>query len=270
MANMRDANPKRQNFLIVGPTGSGKTSLFATIPGKKFLYGFDPNAERTLEGLDIEYENFLSDEIDMSIISMKADKRDTATRVFNPDTYMRFKEDFERRVDEHFFDDIAAVSFDGLTGLEAIAMDRMQYINGRFGKVPEMTDNVATREVMSKVIRMVTNLPCITFLHCHIDYDKDETTGRMMNMLSVIGKLKKQLPMNCSEIWQAYSEPNDKDEPRFYVQTVSDRYSPWIRKSRRMSFLPAHIDVTIEDWNKPEAYGLGPILTEAATQNLGE
>lgn len=260
---MQDASPKRQNFLIVGPAGSGKTSLFATIPGKKFVYVFDPNAVRTLEGLDIEYEEFLADELDLSIITMKGGTRDTATKTFNPETYQRFKEDFEQRVDDHFFDDFAAVAFDGLTGLEAIAMDRMQFLNGRFGKVPEMTDNVATREVMSKVIRMVTNLPCITYLHCHVDYDKDETTGKMMNQMAVIGKLKRQLPMNCSEIWQAYSEPDDKDNPRFYVQTVSDRYSPWIRTSRRLSFVDSHVEVTIGDWTKADEYGLGPILREA-------
>jgi GTPase SAR1 family protein len=86
---MQDASPKRQNFLIVGPAGSGKTSLFATIPGKKFVYVFDPNAVRTLEGLDIKYEEFLADELDLSIITMKGGTRDTATKTFNPETYQR-------------------------------------------------------------------------------------------------------------------------------------------------------------------------------------
>ncbi|KKL07321.1 hypothetical protein LCGC14_2587250, partial [marine sediment metagenome] len=45
MPNAKD-NPDigKAKFLLLGPTGSGKTSQILTLPGKTFCYLFDPSS----------------------------------------------------------------------------------------------------------------------------------------------------------------------------------------------------------------------------------
>ena len=50
MPNAKDSHAKvAHKILILGKTGSGKTTQFLTLPGKKFIYLFDPNAILTLQ-----------------------------------------------------------------------------------------------------------------------------------------------------------------------------------------------------------------------------
>ena len=60
MPNAAEAkNIAPHTFLMLGPTGSGKTSQLLTLPGKKFAYLFDPNAILSLRGHDITMKNFI-------------------------------------------------------------------------------------------------------------------------------------------------------------------------------------------------------------------
>ena len=71
MPNAKDytdlATPK---FLVLGKTGAGKTAGFLTIPGKKFIYCFDPNSILTLRGHDVDFEEFLPDDLSMKVTSL--------------------------------------------------------------------------------------------------------------------------------------------------------------------------------------------------------
>ena len=60
----------KPSFLLLGPTGSGKTSQILTLPGKTFCYLFDPSSLATLKGHDIEYELFLPKKVSTAAISL--------------------------------------------------------------------------------------------------------------------------------------------------------------------------------------------------------
>lgn len=71
MPNARTAHESSTHkFLLLGDTGSGKTTQFLTLPGRKFIYLFDPNAILSLQGHDIDYEEFLPDSLNLSIKSL--------------------------------------------------------------------------------------------------------------------------------------------------------------------------------------------------------
>ena len=74
MPNAKDAEVSPvESILAIGTTGVGKTTQFLTLPGKKFIYLFDPNALRSLAGHDVDYEEFRIDsmDLDLSVKSLK-------------------------------------------------------------------------------------------------------------------------------------------------------------------------------------------------------
>jgi hypothetical protein len=68
MPNAKDAElSSTESVLALGEIGNGKTSQFLTLPGRKFMYCFDPGALRAIQGYDIEYEEFVADAMDLDI-----------------------------------------------------------------------------------------------------------------------------------------------------------------------------------------------------------
>ena len=94
MPNARDAHEtSAHKFFLLGDTGAGKTAQFLTLPGKKFIYLFDPNAILTLRGHDVDYEEYLPDRLNLSVKSLAKGagggvKGDTTTTLVS-DIYLK-------------------------------------------------------------------------------------------------------------------------------------------------------------------------------------
>ena len=143
MPNAKDAQTGYERIIVAGNTGSGKTTQILTLPGKKFVYVFDPNCLASLRGHDVEYEEFLPEvtEIDSTLKGFnKGAKDDSPASAKEPTLYLRWIEDLNRREAEGSFDEYDWVIFDSLTFLAQALMDRQLYINNRYGKVEDLGD----------------------------------------------------------------------------------------------------------------------------------
>src|SRR5690606_35656817 len=106
MANAKDARQTAaRKFLLLGDTGGGKTTQILTSPGRKFAYLFDPNAILSLQGHDLEYEEFLPDRLNLSVRSLSKDKGDKTTS-FQNNLYVEWEKDFNERIKGGFFNNI--------------------------------------------------------------------------------------------------------------------------------------------------------------------
>jgi hypothetical protein len=259
MPNAKDAETVDERFLVIGGTGGGKTSLFTTIPGKKFLYIFDPNALSTIQGLDIDYEMFLTENLPLDAIALAAGKRDNYSTAGEPRSYVAWEEDFETKIEEGFFDDYDVIGFDSLTLFSDLVMDRILWLNGRSGKWPEQADWTAAINTISNVMRTLVALNKATYTTTHYDTKVNEKTGATSHVMTVIGRLRQKLPLLFSQVWLAYGDVDKDNQPRHFVQTQQDQDFPYLRSTRSIGveFIE---DVTIEDWSKPERYGIGQIL----------
>src|SRR5258708_37765572 len=116
--NARDvtANEPRK-FLLLGDTGSGKTTQFLTLPGKKYAHLFDPNALPSLKGYDVDYDEYLPTPVSAAATSLKkeipGDKKGTTTSA----VYQRFESEFDERLKSGFFDPYDWIGFDSATTL---------------------------------------------------------------------------------------------------------------------------------------------------------
>ena len=132
-----------QNIMVIGETGSGKTTQIRTLPGKKFVYIFDPNALASLKGCDCDYEVFMPNALELDATlkgfnkGSKSDRMEGGSRI-EPTTYPNWVNDINKRVADGFFDDYNWICFDSLTFLGKAIMDRQCFINNRYGKVEEL------------------------------------------------------------------------------------------------------------------------------------
>lgn len=251
-------NLARTQILAVGPLGSGKTTAFRTLPGKKFIYIFDPNGRVALGNDDIDFLEFIPsvDELDMSVKPLSAKKpadKVTTKKRSEPRTYVDWYEDFVERCESGFFGAYDWVGLDSLTTLSECIMDRVQFLNGRLGKQPEQADYAAEMTSMRGAIRALSSL---TNFYCtgHVETVKNDITGRISNELLITGKNKARLPVRFAHIFGFTADRSEKGEVVFQVRTIHDRSNPYCRTPFQLKAIE---DVTL-DFNRPlEGQGIG-------------
>ena len=257
MPNAQDAPPGIVTICNVGGTGSGKTNGFLTLPGKKFMYIFDPNALMTLRGHDLEYELFIPEQLDLDAVTLASAKRDKLSSPPAPISYTEFEKHLEDSIQNGFFDQFDVIGLDSITTFTAVVLDRILHLNGRTGEHPTIADNVATVNTAIRVFRTLLSPNKTIYITGHIDYKQEEASQKMINVMYFLGGLRKRLPILFSEVWLSYADDN-KGKHSYYVRTRQDRYNPYLRCSSR--FIDTVEDVTV-DWNEPlEGQGIGGLL----------
>ena len=260
MPNAKDATQDEvglPKILLVGSTGSGKTSQFLTLPGKTFAYIFDPSALSTLKGHDIEYELFTPTLINLAAQSLSKGKGDPQRPSDASQVYLEWEKDFEGKLKKGYFDDFDNICFDSFTTFSDIVMDRILKLNGREGRFPQEDDWPAQMQSISNVIRTFIPLNKILMFTAHHEFKQDGTTGRMQNVVMLTGRLRVKIPLLFSEILHTECQ-SDAKKISYTVQTRPDRMNPTIRCTMRD--LAMYEDVTIENWKNPTNYGIGKIF----------
>ncbi len=263
MPNAKDFVQGSEKILAVGTTGGGKTTGFLSLPGQKFIYIFDPNALNTLKGHDIDYEAFMPDILNLNAVALKAGVMDKGGKPDEPKTYVEWELDFEKKIREGFFDNYDVIGFDSMTTFSSMVMDRIMFINNRFGKWPEQADWTATMNTIQNVMRTLTSIQGKTiYVTAHIELKEDKTTGKIMNSLNLIGRLRNSLPLLFSEVWSFSAEQDAQKKTQFQVQTQPDRYSPYLRCTIKGLDSLENVTIPEVNWNNPVGFGLSKLLNK--------
>lgn len=248
-----------KRLLIVGPPGSGKTSQIWTLPGKKFLYHFDPNTMSTIKGLDIEYESFLPDVIELDASLKKFNKEGKSDRVHGkprePTTYNRWVEHLNEQGSSGFFSQFNWLCIDGLTFLAKACMQRQLFINGRYGDIEELADYRVVGSKLTAVFDSICSTDINIYMTGHIDTYQDEKTNRIETLIRSPGSSRNMLPLIFTDIWSA-----EYGDGKYSVRTKPDKRGlQSIRCS--MQRVPETVDVTIPDFPSSKG-GIGALLAK--------
>lgn len=256
MPNLKETfqQDSKKSFLILGQSGSGKTTQLLTLPGKKFLFAFDPNALQSLQGADIDYEEYLPEKLDVvaSSLAKKSQRQGSPVRA-----YEKFEKDFERYRQQSLFNKYDIIAIDSFTTLSDLVMDQILAINGRPGQWPNLDDYGPQMLVLTKIIRALTSLQKTIYITGHVELKQDENTSRIVNEPLMTGRLKSKLPLLFSDILIASAETDMKGNTKYTMQTRPDRLTQVARSSLRE--IPYKIDVTIDFSKDLETQGLGGI-----------
>jgi len=267
MSNAKNVGQEIKSCLLIGSTGGGKTSQFLTYPGKKYALLFDTNAIATLRGHDIEYDEYIPEHLDLDVVTLKTNVRDKFSKAPEPKTYITFERDLEEKMRTNYFEDYDSIMIDSTTMFTDIVMDRVLWLNGRFGKQPEMADYAACTNTIIKVYRTLLGFRKPILITGHIEFQKDETTQRFQNTLAFLGQLRRRIPLMFNEVWLAYGEPNRDGKMSYYVRTRQDRQNQFLRCTSE--FVETVENVTL-DYKKPlESQGVGALLDRTVIASGG-
>ena len=269
MPNAKDAasSPSFNKILVVGNGGSGKTFQMRTLSGRKFAYLFDPAALLSLQGVDIDYEQYLPDvlELDSSLKGFnKNSKSDRPTSTREPTVYMRWVEDLNKRHAEGFFANYDWLCIDSLTLLANAVMDRQMWLNGRYGDIEDLADYRIVGSKISDVFRSICSLPINLYCTGHLNSFQDEKTKRITTQIQLPGKARNMLPLLFSNIWETRSTTDEKAQHVLLTRS-EPRGFDGIRTT--IQGLTPVVDVTIKNLSQPESFGIGAILRKAQPTN---
>lgn len=258
----------RNTIMFIGPVGAGKTQMYRTLPGRKFVYLFDPNARDAIQGSDdIDFVEFIPDhtDLDIAVKTLKKDSFDRSGRAekADPKTYIEWEADWDERYSTGFFNQYDWIGFDSVTALSEIIMDRVQKLNSRLGKHPEQADYTAEMNVVKSIFRAASS---ITGMFCvvHTEVSKEESTGKILGQLVLTGKNRIRLPAKFAHIFGAKVDRDSKGAVKFLCVVKQDREYPAVRTSLPALREEVEIDVTL-DYTKPLAgQGIGAYFKERA------
>lgn len=254
-----------RKIMALGEAGSGKTTQFATLPGKKFVYIFDPNAIESLpKGID--YVEFIPDitELHVSVQTLKSVEkgfRDSPIEQAEPVCYREFEQDFNERWRDRFFDKYDWVGIDSATTLEEIVMDRTLWVAKKPGKHPEQPENTAAMNTFRHKVRALTAVTNV-YMTGHLENRQDDLSKRIFFQPMLIGRNRVRIPLRFSEVIVMYKdEPEAGQGEKYMMQVEKSREFPFIRSTLpRKKKIHGSINVTL-DFAKPlEGQGLGRFM----------
>ncbi len=224
MPNAKDAKSgdAHKRILVVGKTGSGKSSQIWSLPGKKFAYIFDPNSLSTIDGADVEYEPFMPDvtELDATIKGFnKGAKSDGLASKREPKVYMRWVDDLNRRVDDGYFKDFSWLIFDSFTFLAKSIMDRQLWLNGRYGDIEDLADYRVVGSKFADVFTSIAGLPINIYATGHFDTYQDDKTKKIETQLRLPGRARGAIPLVFTDTWLTFTEEDGKGGLAYKVRT---------------------------------------------------
>lgn len=252
-----------EKFVLIGGTGTGKTTQFLTFPGRKYAYIFEPAALSTISGYDVEYDTFFpgADEADIGAHTVLKGKSQTFDiSGVEPKVYLDWCEDINAKWKNGFFSSFDAILIDSLTLLGKHCLARTQWLQRKAKREDERTDYRIAGERLANVALQLATLPCVVLMTVHHEYKKNDTTSRLENRLTMPGSARLIIPRTVSNIWACSCESTNDKPNRYLVQTRPSRENSSIRTSMRFSDLEMYHDVTIPDLKQPEKHGIGGIL----------
>lgn len=251
--------------LLVGPTGSGKTTQLWTIPGKKFAYLFDRNAVKTLEGCpDLKHELWYPEraEFDLHLQSIRKGgkvERPKSEKP-NPHMYEDWVDDFNKKFDDGFFNEFDTIAIDGMTALITQLMRELKIIQDKIGREDLRTDYMIAGTVLNNVIGQLLLIDKNVMLMAHTRLVKHELSRRIFEEFNMPGSARVVVPPMFDNVLIMHCR-SDKNKEMFEAQTRPDRENPSVRCAIRGCNM--FEDMTIKDFKRPTKYGLGRLLAES-------
>lgn len=252
-----------QRILVVGPTGSGKSGLIWSLPGRKFVFVFDPNTMPTLRGCpDCDIIEFYPDilEVDMALKGFNKGSKDDITKgkKKEPRLYEEWRDYMNEFVDNKMYEGYDWVVFDSMTFVAKSMMDRQLYINDRYGKLEELGDYRVVGSKLTDVFSSIAGLPVNIFATGHMQEFQDDKTKKIVTQIFLPGKARTMLPLSSTNVWQCFSEEGPKGQ-EYKVRTVPDRRGLQDIRTSLRGLQPVE-DVTIRDFAHATDYGIGALL----------
>lgn len=195
---------KRISALLWGDAGAGKTTLAATMPGRKLWYLFDPDGDASIAHLD-----------DVQVADFSGSSPAITAQFKNENNPLGIKDALEH-FDSFVFDSITNIT-------DKTLMQGINTVNGASVERPS-PGAFGTRNALA--IRLIKNVMAVTKRAnkhvCFIAHEgaptTDEKTGAILHIsLALGGQLPSNIGIDFSEMWAMYQVDN-RNERRIAIR----------------------------------------------------
>ena len=204
-------------ILLFGDSGVGKTCFASKFPGPTHYYDFD------LKVGSVNNFNSSIDHITYDQYPMNKFNPAESGKLFN-DAMGELKKHAQAGTFPY-----KTIVIDSLTTLSDRIMEYLMKSNPGIkrvltqgGQAPALQDYGVFRIFMKQFIAEILNFPCNIIMTAHVEDVKDETTGRILRVPMLTGKLAKELPIYFEEVYYAYVE-GEGSTRKHVLQTQSDK-----------------------------------------------
>lgn len=191
-----DKRKDKLNCILYGDFGSGKTTCATTAAAPILFHSFDPGGPKSIR-------NLIGDRI--IVDSQFEDESSKDPRCF--DLWMR---EMQKLAKAKVFDGIGTLVIDSLTTMSEGIMNQILKKAGRPATVPQIQDYQILGNTLRDIFKDLSALPCHVVVIGHMEYEKDEATGRLFSSLLVTGKMKTKLPLLFDEVYVAICKDSQK------------------------------------------------------------
>jgi hypothetical protein len=256
---------KAQTIFVLGRTGGGKTAQIVTLPGKKFVYVWEPNAMETLRGYKgIDYLDFIpqEDELEIALKGFNQNSLNDRKGSKEPKTFERWRHDYGERRKSGFFQQYDWVCIDSFTFMVSAMIERQMFLDKRNGEPPDMGDYRVVGDSLRRIVLSMQALKVNLFFTGHLSEYQNEKTKIITVQANLPGQSRTLIPLGCTNIWQC--EHNGEASKDFVIRTKPD--SRGLRELRTtIPNLKEFENVTIPvdaagRFVNPEKHGIGALL----------
>lgn len=212
------------NALIFGDYGTGKTWGLRYARGPVLIHSFDPGGAKNLR--DAVEEGKV-------LVDSRFEEEDPSS----PSAFREWEKEFRRLEKEGIFNHIGTYVIDSLTTFGDALMNEILKANGRAPSsrgvnlnhrrgqtvaIPELRDYQIQMVTLAQELGICCSLPCDFIATAHLDYDKDEHTGKVLALPMLTGKLKQRVPALFDEVYIAQSVSKASGNNEFRYLTTTD------------------------------------------------
>lgn len=207
-----DVKPDLKKLLLIGMEGVGKTNFIKTMPRPIYLFSFDKGYQ-TLAG---------EDKITVGVC-MDEDRN-------RPHAYADFMLKFDElqkgkkyKGKDETEEPYKTIAIDSISFLSTFLFDHLQRVNNNidkqggylvYGQVKSRIQDVLNRVVILSEYVVVTAL---------LDTDKDENTGELFFVPSVVGSIKSEIGAWFDAVFYLTVDKDTNGNKKYSMLTVGDR-----------------------------------------------
>ena len=265
----------RESILLLGVYGTGKSSQITTLPGRKFVYAFDPNTIGALKGYkDIDLVEFFAvgKELELRLKGFNQNSlTDRSGKKIEPILYEEWREDHDARLQSDFWakNDYQWICLESYTWFIEALEARQMWLDNRPGESTDTGDHQQLGFALTRNFQSLQSTKCNLFLTGHLRSYQDLVTKQIRLYPHISGKAKSVIPSGCTNVW--ISE-RGKEPGKFNIRTIPEPQGFQLLRSR-IPGLKELEDVTIPmakasdgvmRFVNPQSYGIGRLLKLAA------